>query len=144
MILMNWIRKDNGGFTTFRARMSRGTLARFIREQLVAHMQKIYCHEQAALAIYKELAANANNPARRDVFLRLAEAEARQLARRAELLQRLNAHIPCDCDTLYGRAWRRTVLWLGPYYALAWVKHVKRGDVRRQLELMRLLKTLSQ
>jgi len=77
MILMNWIRKDNGGFTTFRARMSRGTLAHFVREQLVAHMQTIYCHEQAALAIYKELAANAT-PARRDVFLRPAQASLTQ------------------------------------------------------------------
>ncbi len=143
MILMNWIRNDDGGFTAFQVQVSREKLARFIHGRFVAHMQRIYCHEQTALAIYKGLAANAGDPVRRDVFLRLAEAEARQLARRAEMLQRLDARIPCDCDTLRGRVWRRIVVWLGPRCALTWIKHIKQNDVRRQMELARLLKTLN-
>jgi hypothetical protein len=144
MILMNWIRNDDGGFTAFQVQVSREKLARFIHGRFVAHMQRIYCHEQTALAIYKGLAANAGDPVRRDSFLRLVDTETRQLARRAEMLQRLNARIPCGCDTLRGRVWRRLLVWLGPRYALAWIKHVKNGDIRRQLELAHLLKTLSE
>jgi len=143
MILMNWTRSSDG-FTAFQVRVSREKLARFIHGRFVAHLQKIYCHEQTALTIYKKLAANTNNPSRRDVFLQLAEAEARQLARRAEMLQRLNARIPCGCNTLSGRIWQRIIVWLGPGFALGWIKHTKKGDIQRQLELARLLKTLSE
>jgi hypothetical protein len=140
MILMKWIRSDDGGFTAFQVQVSRKKLARFIRGRFIAHMQTIYCHEQTALAIYKRLAANAGDPVRRDVFLRLADTETRQLARRAEILQRLNARIPCGYDTLLGRVWRQVLVWLGGRYALMWIRHIKNGDVRRQLELARLLK----
>jgi hypothetical protein len=142
MILMNWTRSDGGGFTAFRVRVSREKLANFIHGRFVAHMQNIYCHEQAALAVYVGLAANAGNPAHRDILLRLAENEARQLARRAELLRRLNARVPCSCDTLHGRLWQRLLIRLGARWALAWIRHVKKDDIRRQLELARLLKTL--
>ncbi|MFQ3567146.1 MAG: hypothetical protein SNJ59_09100 [Aggregatilineales bacterium] len=144
MILMNWIRSDDGGFTAFQVQVSHEKLARFIHGQFLAHMQTIYCHEQIALAIYKTLATNASDPVRRDVFLRLADTETRQLARRAEMLKRLNACIPSSCDTLRGRIWRQLLTRLGHRYALAWIKHIKKGDIRRQMELARLLKTLSE
>jgi hypothetical protein len=32
---------------------------------------------------------------------------------------------------------------LGPHYALMWIKHIKQDDVRRQMGLARLLKTLN-
>ena len=143
MILMNRIRSDDGGFTAFRVQVSRAKLARFIHGQFVAHMRSIYCHEQAALALYHGLAARAADPARRDVFLRLAQTEMRQLERRAEMLKRLNAQVPC-CVTRLGRLRQHVLIWLGPRYALAWIKHIKKGDVRRQMELARLLKTLNE
>lgn len=143
MILMNWIRNDDGGFTAFRVQVSREKLARFIRGRFVAHMQSIYCHEQTALALYQGLAGRATDPTRRAVFLRLAQTETRQLERRAEMLKRLNAHVPC-CGTWLGRLRQRVLIWLGPRYALAWVRHIKQGDVRRQMELARLLRTLSE
>lgn len=144
MILMNWTRSDGGGFTAFQVRVSRAKLARFVHRQFVGHMQAIYCHELAALAICRALAANTDDLARRDAFLRLAEIEARQLARRAEMLQRLDAQVPCKCDTLPRRLWRHLLVWMGPRCALAWIRHVKLGDVRRQLALANLLKDFGQ
>lgn len=68
MILMNWIRDDDGGFTAFQVQVSREKLARFLHGQFVDHMQRIYCHEQSALAIYKGLAASASVPRDRIFF----------------------------------------------------------------------------
>ncbi|XWX02971.1 hypothetical protein VZO05_10695 [Aggregatilineales bacterium SYSU G02658] len=102
MILMNWIRNDDGGFTAFQVQVSREKLARFIYGQFLDHMQAIYCHEQTALALYEVLAARTTDPVLRDIFLRLAETEACQIARRAEMLRRLNASLPC-CGNWLGR-----------------------------------------
>lgn len=142
MILMNWIRNDDGGFTAFQVQVSRARLARFIQGQFVAHMRTIYCHEQTALALYHGLAGRATDPVRRDVFLRMAETETRQLARRAQLLRRLNASVP-GCGGALSRLRQCVLIRLGPRCALAWIKHIKKRDVRRQLELARLLNMLS-
>jgi hypothetical protein len=143
MIRMNWIRNNEGGFTGFQVRVSRAKLAGLVCERLLAHTRAIYCHEQASLALYRSLALNAPDARRRDLYLLLAEGEMRQLNRRAQMLRRLNAGIPGHCETRLGYLWRKLLVWSGPRYALAWVKRVKMGDLRRQLELMRLLKTLS-
>lgn len=74
--------------------------------------------------------------------MRLAYAEAHQLGRRAELLQRLNATVPAPCLSRLDRSWQRLLVWTGPRLALAWIRYVKRGDVRRQLHLAQLLKYL--
>lgn len=143
MIMMNWMRNDHGGFTAFQIRVNREQLVRFIQGQLVTHTQRIYCHEQEALAIYRALAAHTNNALHRDLFLRLVETEQQQLNRRRNLLIRLNATIPCDCKRLISRFWRQVLVQCGPRWALAWIKWMKRHDVRRQLELARLLSDLN-
>ncbi|PJF27970.1 MAG: hypothetical protein CUN53_02050 [Phototrophicales bacterium] len=104
---MNWIRSDDGGITAFHMRMRCMKLARFVHEQLIAHMQAIYCHEQAALALYHELAARTNVPRQRDLFLRLAQTETRPIARRADLFEQLNVPLPC-CGSRLGQVERRS------------------------------------
>lgn len=143
MILMNWVRNSDGSFTAFHVQTRRAKLARFIQGQLIAHMQAIYCHEQAALALYQALAAHTTHPVRRAVLLRLAEQERLQLARRADVLNRLQAPIP-GCLGRWARLRQRALIWLGPRFALAWIKAIKRGDIRRQIELTRQLKSLSE
>ncbi|MFQ3648549.1 MAG: hypothetical protein SNJ54_16380 [Anaerolineae bacterium] len=143
MILMNWVRNNDGSFTAFQVHTHRAKLARFIQGQLIAHMQTIYCHEMAALALYQALAARATHQVRRDILLRLAKQEGMQLARRADVLGRLQAPIP-GCIGHWGQIRQRVLVWLGPRFALAWIKAVKRGDIRRQIELTRQLKSLSE
>lgn len=142
MILMNWIRSDDGGFTAFHMRMRRVRLARYVHEQLIAHMQAIYCHEQTALALYRELAARATISGQRDLFLRLAQTEARRIARRTEIFERLNVPVPC-CGSRLGRLGQQILIRLGARYVLAWIRFIKRGDIRRQMALARMLKSLS-
>ncbi|MCS6835306.1 MAG: hypothetical protein NZ750_04730 [Anaerolineae bacterium] len=143
MILMKWLREDPSGLTPFQAQVRRARLARLVRELLIEHMQSIYCHEQTALALYQGLAQSATDPTHRNIFSKLAQVEAQRLSRRASMLRRLDVNVPC-CDGWLRRLRWRLLIRLGPRLSLAWIKLIKKNDVRRQAELARLLKTLSQ
>ncbi len=115
-----------------------------IRDQIIEQLWLVYQHEQAAMAIYQGLAARTANPIQRDIFLRLAQAEARRIEQRVEILLRLGAHAHAQRDraTLLKRAWQHMLILLGPGYALTWIKNTKKRDVSRQMRLIGLLKAL--
>lgn len=125
-----------------RAPSSDATPMHSIRDQLIEQLWLVYQHEQAAMAIYQGLAARTANPIQRDIFLRLARAEARRIERRAEILLRLGAHAQRNRATLLKRAWQQMLILLGPRYALAWIRNTKKRDVNCQMRLIGLLEAL--
>lgn len=140
MILMNCVRHTSEGFTVYPQNTHRARLIDLLKKQLADTMRRIYCHEQTALFLYESLAAHTSSATQRDIFLVLAESEKRQLARRAALLSRLNASVPCQCQTVWGRFWQRFLLSRGPGSVLAYIEHTKRRDLRYQLKLIGIIR----
>jgi len=143
MLLMTWIRNEHGGFTAYPTDIHRARLIHRRREQLAAAMrrvmQQLYCHEQTALFLYEALAVRAKDAARRATFLSLAEMKKQQLAHRQEMLLRLKAPIPGECRPLWARLWQALLLCLGDSIVLAYIKFIKRRDLRRQVKLFEII-----
>lgn len=135
MILMTWVRNDNGSLTAYPTNIHRARLMRLLQERLAENMQRIYGHEQTALFFYESLAAYAGDTTHRDIFSALVESQKRQLVRRAEMLQRLCVCIPCSRRTVWARVWQRFLLHLGPGFVLAFIRHTRRRDLHYQLRL---------
>lgn len=143
MLLMTWVRNENGGFTAYPTNIHRARKIRQRREQLAATLrrviQRLYYHEQTALFLYEALAARTRDASHRQTFLTLAELQRQQLAHRREMLQRLRADIPNGCQSIGARLWQAVLLRLGAGALLAYIKFIKRRDLRSQLKLFDML-----
>lgn len=139
MIIMTWVRNDQGSFTVYPARPPRTQMNKLLKERWIETMQRVYCHEQTALFLYRSLAERTDNPSRRKAFLALAASQERQLQRRQQMLLRLNAAVPCQSQTPWRRLWLRLLLRLGPSSVMFYIKRIKRRDLHCQMRLVEMV-----
>lgn len=143
MLLITWVRYDNGGFTAWPETAHRTLLMDVLAKHLAAAMRRVYCHKQTAVFLYEALAARAADMTERDIFLALAEAEKRRLTRVRRILQRVDANIPCEDRTMWGSFWRRFLLRCGRGVVLAYIQHVMRCDLRDQARLLNMIRSIT-
>lgn len=135
-----WI--ENTGDLTAQRSITRAELKRVITQQIIAHVQCIYHHEQMACALYQTLAEKTCNPDQRDLLQRLASVEQGRMQRCVVLLRRLNAPLPAESHSAIRRVWIHLLSLAGIRWALAWIEWRKRGDARRHLALLQTLRNL--
>src|SRR3979411_470174 len=71
----------------------------------LATVEKMWCREVAAAAIYKHLANRAANQKRKDILMRLAEQEDRHAARWSERIAASTGRAPDSKEVERGLSW---------------------------------------
>ena len=99
------------------------------REKFIKGLQRAWQAEQASLRIYRALAQRESNENRRQVLLKLAEAEGRHAERWAGRLRELGAPLPPDRDTLRQKVWRWVLVQSGTDNALKRIESSEDEDV---------------
>ncbi|MCS6827690.1 MAG: hypothetical protein NZ553_13830 [Caldilinea sp.] len=131
----------NRGFDTQGCR-ERSRQMRAVRMRLIAYIEQVYCHRQFFNLLYRDLAAIAVEPHKRNLLLHLADLEQQGMDRCVRALRRLQRQVPEACDNALQRTWRRILVLAGPRLALTWIDHIKRTDMQRRVDLLRRLKVM--
>jgi vacuolar iron transporter family protein len=92
-----------------------------------------FLREQDGIALYRALASAEKDPARAEIFEKLAKAEERHAARWARLLRTNGSAVP-----RYSRSWRVSVLgWLSRHFGTQHILSVVRGLESRDQDVYR-------
>ena len=97
-------------------------------EQYIRTLQKAWRRERASRRLYQALAEREPNAGRRDVLLKLAEAEASHSAEWEASLKSLGAQVPSDRDTLREQIWRWVLVQSGTDNALKRIEQAEDED----------------
>jgi len=147
MLIMTWVRNQDGGFTAYPTNIDCVRQIRRCHKQLAAEMrrimQRLYCHEQTALFLYSALAARTRDAVSREKYLALAELQRKQLVHHKQMLLRLNVNIPSGCQTIWARIWQALLLHLGTGTVLTYIKYIKHRDLTRQLKLYEMIRRMN-
>ena len=110
-------------------------------EEFIRGLQRAWLAEQTGLKIYRELALHEKDPARRNVLLKLAEAEQGHADRWANRLKELNAPLPSDRESLRQTLWRWVLVQSGTDNALRQIENAEDKDEEQYGNLLDLAPT---
>jgi rubrerythrin len=97
-----------------------------------------------AHALYLELAARAKTADCKMLYQRLAETEQRHLLRHTMRLRKLGHKAPKFRRSWLTRTWHSILASLAPTFAHKQLEQMRRGETRRQIELIRRQSDLRQ
>jgi hypothetical protein len=106
--------------------------------RFVAALQRAWQREQASARLYRALAAQESNEARRAVLQKLATIEEQHGQRWAVRLRELGAPLPSDRDPLRDRVWRWLLVRTGLENALKRIESSEDADEAIYADLARL------
>jgi len=107
-------------------------------QPFIQGLQHAWQRERAGARIYRALATREKSEARRQVLLKLAEAEEGHAERWAARLRELGAAPPADRDPLPARLWRWVLVQSGTDNALQRIESTEDRDTERYAALAEL------
>jgi hypothetical protein len=106
--------------------------AQYVQERLhMAHNAYIAHH------LYLELGTRAKTANCKALYQRLSEVEQRHLFRHTMRLKKLGENTPKFRRSWFSKLWHRVLVACGPAYVHKWLAHIRRGETRRQIEVIR-------
>lgn len=107
-------------------------------ERFIKFLQEAWRRERSSQRIYRALAEHEKNPARRNVLIKLAKAEAAHGQLWAARLKELGAPIPPDRESLQEKIWRWVLVQSGTDNALKRIEDAEEDVTTFYADLTRL------